>query len=378
MTWERLGDYSSAVEDAVTHWYDSFYLPLVRVIGERGILRDFPGRTETDLYVWIVKHWAALERELGWEIDPRSAAVDLATQFSSKPQHAVGRASRRIIEAVLPDALGPGQAAGVWRKERLADHKGERLFSDILVAIDGDESGWHALERAQEVARREEARLHGLFVMPSEAHRSSEELQALQTEFERRCGAAHIPGKLAAKAGRPTRLVPEQSRFMDLVVLGQAHRYAPTPIARLASGLRTIIRRCPTPVLVVSESAVPFSRVLLAYDGSPKAEQALFVATYVAGQWDLPLVVVTVMESDRTTPDTLRHAQTYLQTHAVQAVCVRENGPAAKVILIAAEEHGADLIVIGGYGFSPIKEMALGSTLGEVLRSSGRPILICQ
>jgi nucleotide-binding universal stress UspA family protein len=116
----------------------------------------------------------------------------------------------------------------------------------------------------------------------------------------------------------------------------------------------------------------------LAYDGSPKAEEALFVATGLAGGWAVPLVVVTVVESDGATPDTLAHARSYLESHGVEAAYVEGGGPVAAEITITAEEHDCDLIVIGGYGTSPVLEMVLGSSVDEVLRTSRRPVLICR
>ena len=71
--------------EAVTDWYDKVYLPVTAIIEERGLLRDFPDRTETDLYLWIGRHRADLMEELGWEIDPATAVQDLAEQHSTKP-----------------------------------------------------------------------------------------------------------------------------------------------------------------------------------------------------------------------------------------------------------------------------------------------------
>ena len=62
--------------EAVGHWHDEVYWPVVQVIRGRGILRDFPGRTETDLYLWVSEHRAELEQKLGWEIDAEAAAAD--------------------------------------------------------------------------------------------------------------------------------------------------------------------------------------------------------------------------------------------------------------------------------------------------------------
>ena len=43
-------------EEAVTHWYDTVYMPVVRVIRDTNILKEFPGKTEGDLYLWVLDH----------------------------------------------------------------------------------------------------------------------------------------------------------------------------------------------------------------------------------------------------------------------------------------------------------------------------------
>lgn len=42
--------------EAVAHWYDTVYLPIVQVIRESGILEEFPSKTEGDLYLWVLDH----------------------------------------------------------------------------------------------------------------------------------------------------------------------------------------------------------------------------------------------------------------------------------------------------------------------------------
>ena len=51
--------------EAVASWYDNVYLPTVRDVREQNLLADFPGRTETDAYIWLVEHRAALEAAPG-------------------------------------------------------------------------------------------------------------------------------------------------------------------------------------------------------------------------------------------------------------------------------------------------------------------------
>ena len=50
-----------AYDEAVASWYDNVYLPTVRDVREQNLLADFPGRTETDAYIWLVEHREALE-----------------------------------------------------------------------------------------------------------------------------------------------------------------------------------------------------------------------------------------------------------------------------------------------------------------------------
>jgi nucleotide-binding universal stress UspA family protein len=364
-------------EEAVCHWYDEVYWPVVEVIREQGILRDFPGRTETDLYLWVSEHRVALQEALGWEIEPGKAAVDLATQFSPTPHRVVVRVTEKVLDVMVPDGLEPGPPTGQWRRQQAGVRRDDRLFVDILVAVRGEEAGWHALDQALEVARHEGARLRGLHVVPSESAPDSEATQAVQAEFSRRCQAAGIPGTLAVEAGGVARTICHRARWTDLVVVHLAHPPAPQPLARLSSGFRTLIQRCPTPVLAVPGVASPVARALLAYDGSPKADEALFVAAYLSSQWTIPLAVVTVEENGRTTSETLAQAHAYLETHSVQATLVQASGSVAEAILKTADEHRSDLIIMGGYSFRPVLQVMLGSTVDQVLRESDKPILIC-
>lgn len=365
-------------EEAVTHWYDAVYLPVVQLVREGNLLRRFPDRTEADLYVWVAKHRAELEQALEWEVGTHTVVTDLAAQASPRPERVVAHVGEKILHAVTPDELQSGPEPGEWRTEHLSTRRDERLFADILVPVSGEEAGWHALEQALEVARREGSRLQGLHVVPSQAHKDDEAAQAVQAEFNRRCEAAGIPGKLVLAAGKVPRHICERSRWVDLAILNLAHPPLPQPLARLGSGFRTVIRRCSRPVMAVPGKRSPLSHALLAYDGSPKAEEALFIATYLGGKWGIPLTVVTATEDSHVTSQTLARAQAYLEAHQVPATFVRESGPTAEAILRTAEAHQSDLILMGGYGHSPVVEVVLGSAVDEVLRTTRQPVLFCR
>jgi nucleotide-binding universal stress UspA family protein len=367
-------------EEAVTHWYDAVYMPVVEIIRARGMLQECAGRTETDLYLWLADHRAALAEEIGWEVNVEAAAADLVDQCIITPQRVVSRVGERVRDAVLPTGLDAGPPPGQWREERETGHRTRHLFTDILVAINGEDAGWNALEYALFAAQYEEARAHGLHIVPSEDQRESPEVHAVQAEFRRRCEEAGIPGEFVVEVGEAAHTISERARWVDLVILSLSYPPAPQPIARLGSGMSALIRSCPRPVLLVPETATEphLERLLLAYDGSPKAEEALFVATYISGRWDIPPVVITVTEGDRTMSETGARAQEYLEAHGVESTLLERQGPVATEIMVTAEEYECDLVVMGGYGFRPMLEVVLGSAVDEVLRTSRRPVLICR
>jgi hypothetical protein len=71
-------------EDAVQDWYLQVYTPLVEVIRKNQTLKDFPQRTEADLYLWIIEHLWYLREEYQEEISLENAAADFAGKFSER------------------------------------------------------------------------------------------------------------------------------------------------------------------------------------------------------------------------------------------------------------------------------------------------------
>jgi len=64
-------------EEAVGHWYDTVYQPIVKVIRKSNILKEFPGKTEGDLYLWVLDHQHYLvESKGGHLLPPDKAARD--------------------------------------------------------------------------------------------------------------------------------------------------------------------------------------------------------------------------------------------------------------------------------------------------------------
>lgn len=82
--------------EAAALWHDLRYAPIVQIIQESGALREFPGRTEADLFVWILRYQRELS-ELSAGKVPVSDAASGIKRFSQRP---IKKAARRIRRAV--------------------------------------------------------------------------------------------------------------------------------------------------------------------------------------------------------------------------------------------------------------------------------------
>jgi nucleotide-binding universal stress UspA family protein len=375
LEWQRDISY----EEATTHWYDTVYMPIVHIIREKGILRYFPERTETDLYLWIAEHQAAIEEELGWNIQPEDAVIDLVGHYSSQTEVLAARISGKLLDTLTLKNLDAGPPVGEWRRLKEEKISDERLFQEILVPINGKADGWLALDQSLVIAYRENARLHGLHVTPSDEETLADRAQSIREEFNQRCANAGVDGQLVFATGDVSEEICHRSRWTDLVVTNLSYPPGSKPLSRLSSGFRDLIQRCPRPILAEPQNVTNLDRPLLAYDGSSKAQEALYVATYLAAQWQVPLDVVTVISNGHVTPSTLEQAREYLEEHGVSATYLEESGaPVSKTILRVAQERENDLLIVGGYGYSPVLGIVLGTVVDEVLRNSGQPMLICR
>jgi hypothetical protein len=62
-------------QEAVAHWYDKVYMPIVEVIRKSGILKNFPDKTEGDMYMWTLDHQHYLSAERGEPLRPPHEAA---------------------------------------------------------------------------------------------------------------------------------------------------------------------------------------------------------------------------------------------------------------------------------------------------------------
>lgn len=362
-------------EEAVRHWYENVYQPVVEIIREQDILEEFPDRTETDLYIWVLDHQTYMEEELGWSIRPEKAALDLVRRQGRRIIRVAHRFGRKILSALLPKQLEDFSSPGDWRKAK--DINRQPLFADILVAMNGAGESWIALEQAIILGGLEGAKIRGLLVESSADKDEKRDLYISQV-FEERLDQANLAGNIVFPEGDIAETICERVEVNDLLVLKLSHPPSADILSRLGSGMRTILRRSSRPILAVKKQVSTLNHLLVFYDGSPKGKEALFIAGYLADRYERKLTVLVVEGDTERNQALIKEASDILgEDDGINILC-KWSGDLAETIIDAAAAINADLILMGGYRFSPIVEVIFGSVVDTVLRRTYLPVLICQ
>lgn len=275
--------------------------------------------------------------------------------------------------------------------------KGRAMFKSVLVALCRREESSPVAQQAIWLARREGARVLGLHVVDQEElippgapegmpthqwrERVEPELRAIGSSlldrFAADCTAAGVPAETRLVVGPLVRTVCRQAQAADLIVMGSRGDHGRRGSMLGCCPLEGVIRKTRCPVMVVAARPREIYRILMAYDGSPRARAALAVAARLAGEWQVPLTLLTVVEKG-VGRHVLAEGQIYLRPYGLpEKALLREGNPSAEILRTGAEED-ADLIVVGGYCHNWVKELIFGGTVGEVMRQAECPVLICR
>jgi nucleotide-binding universal stress UspA family protein len=192
--------------------------------------------------------------------------------------------------------------------------------------------------------------------------------------FEQVCGAGGVQAVWCEATGRETDIVANAGRTVDLIVIGKPDAETETP---LAATLDAALFDTGRPVLVATTAATAIgSRIAVAWNGSAQAARVVAAAKPFFQLAD-HVAVVTVGEIGRSASagDLVR----YLAHHDVRAVheaLTAEHATVGATLLAHAARTQTDLLVMGAYGHSRLREMILGGATRDVLAATTLPVLM--
>jgi len=274
-------------------------------------------------------------------------------------------------------------------------------YKTILVHCDASRTVGSRLATAADVAQRFEARLVGLHARePFEVLSFVDGGMAmgpLMEAYEAGCEAAEKTAQSAYDKATKGRNFPAEwrvteafsddalavnARYADLLVIGQADPDDPAGSRNdLPEAMAFATGR---PVLVVPQIGAPSSvgkTVMLCWNASRESARAAADALpfLQAAEKVIVLVVDPEVSADRHGQEPGADVAAWLARHGVKVTVQRDVAADAKIgeiILSRAADHGVDLIVMGIYGHSRLREMVLGGVSRTLLSSMTVPVLM--
>jgi nucleotide-binding universal stress UspA family protein len=300
---------------------------------------------------------------------------------------------------------------------------GSTEIREILVPLDGSGTAEWAVPTAVTIARRSGARLHLMLVHAPLAHlfpdvtaagylddwedRQKEEETRYVRGVASRLKEAGLRAVAETCTGDAADRLADRAARLDMVVM-TPHGWAGPDRAWLGHVADAVVHHVRRPVLIAraEDTAAPeeltavngFRSVLVATDGSPAARAAEWHGEHMARLFGARLTLFRAVRAP-TGPSSpyIPHAATldreavaqweaeareYVETRAgaIEGLDVDTRVDttyhAARAILEAAAETGADMLAVGTHRDSRLARAVLGSVADKVVRGAGVPVLI--
>ncbi|ELW78068.1 MULTISPECIES: universal stress protein [Acinetobacter] len=145
---------------------------------------------------------------------------------------------------------------------------------------------------------------------------------------------------------------------------------------KIGSQIESIVRAIHKPVLIAS---TPFQKplsFLVAFDGSPTARKCVERIASSPLLKGLAVHLVYVGNPNSEMQNQLSWAKEQLESQGFNITSNTLDGEVDKAIINYAEQHQIDLIVVGAYGHSKIRQFFIGSTTTKVITSANKPVLL--
>ncbi|QQL44120.1 universal stress protein [Sulfuriroseicoccus oceanibius] len=170
--------------------------------------------------------------------------------------------------------------------------------------------------------------------------------------------------------------VEEYEKGADLVVIGKRGEAADFDTMHLGANLERVIRASKIPVLVAARKFEPVEKFLIAFDGGPSAEKAIeFVVNNPLLQ-GLECHLLTVGRDKPSADAKLAAARERLSAAGFKVTAEIVDGDADEVISREVKQRNIDLLVMGAYGHSKIRQLFVGSTTTAMVRTCCVPVLM--
>ena len=187
-------------------------------------------------------------------------------------------------------------------------------------------------------------------------------------------GVSDVTIKL--RLGEIVETVEDLESEADMIVIGKRGGGADFNKLHLGANLERVVRTSHRPVLVTSRAFKPIHRFLVAFDGGSSVIKAI---EEIAGNQtfvDLECELLSVGEATPESTGQMEASASLLRDAGYEVKTKFESGQPETVITREVETDAYDLMIMGAYGHSRIRNLIIGSTTTEMLRSCKIPVLL--
>lgn len=195
-----------------------------------------------------------------------------------------------------------------------------------------------------------------------------------KAEYDRTCASANKSAHWIEVVGRPSKVLSIASRFTDLLVLARPEKKS---AGTLLEAVDTAMFETGRPLVLVPArlSSVIGNRIMIAWNGSTQAAVAVTAALPLLHQAQVDIVQIGDIGEDAPASD----LAIYLSLHGIHAqIHTVDLGSRAidSALIDAAGRFNSDLIVMGAYGHSRLRERILGGATRSLLANSMLPLFM--
>lgn len=189
------------------------------------------------------------------------------------------------------------------------------------------------------------------------------------------CDAAGS-ASLSTETGHDDELTALRGRLADLIVVSRPTGDSPSSVSRI---LNAALFETGRPVLVAPPTqAGEFGRkIVISWNGSAEASRAVAAAVPLIQRSEQ--VVILTADSDKTSSEIAPQLADYFAWHGVTAEVrkLSESGSQVGAALLAeCAVIGADMLVMGAYTHSRMRQLILGGVTSHILSEARLPVLM--
>ncbi|CAH0991680.1 hypothetical protein SIN8267_01792 [Sinobacterium norvegicum] len=140
--------------------------------------------------------------------------------------------------------------------------------------------------------------------------------------------------------------------------------------------LESVIRALHRPMLIVNQPFIEPKNVLLAYDGSDSANKALEMVCQSTLFKQITCHVVYAGEDEDRAQSQLSLAEQALTKAGINTVMVKLDHSLDQGIADLQDSNAIDLMIMGAFSHSRLRDLLLGSLTSKVLQNTAKPLLL--